>query len=258
MKVILREYGGDHYVVKDVNLNEKGKFVCDDDIIADVNILTVLDKSKKNFVKCSCCGETFPNNSKAIAAHRAAHKTYNGCYGCRYLRINQINKDIGKFSRNDDGTFNRKINDKVKLHCGNSYRGYSLDDSITNGTCAYSRCANATIEPIKTFFDEYPNAFDDMVTVDAIKDIKEIGNYSSYTRLRLKCRGNIYAIVNKKGIIEKFQFESRYDRFEVYYSKKYDKLFCARYGNYSEFSCPYNMSSERFEYIKETIAKLYN
>lgn len=263
MKAILREWGDDVYVAKDVDFSTTGNFTCEGKAVSEANILTVVEdnKSKPKYVQCSSCGELIPNNAKAIEEHRTAHNTFSGCYGCDQLRssvvVNKNNKT--KYELNDDGTFTRKINDNVNLYCGRVYSKIDITSDNRKEYCKYKGCANAEIKAQQHFFSKYPNAFDEMITVDALKNFKEIYAYrSNQTRLKLKCRGNIYAYANSKGIIESFQFECRYDTYNVFYSKKYDKFFYRSGSSYREFARPYNMTTDRFNYIKETIAKLYN
>lgn len=260
MKAILREYNNDHYVVKDVTFSPDGNFQCENMKVSETNVVALIGHDKAKFVRCSACGEIIPNNKKAIDAHHAAHNTYEGCFGCRYLRsyTTENGKGTTKYTLNDDNTFNRKINDTVNLRCSYYYGSNNITDDDRIKKCMYRGCANSNMDSLKTFFDTYPNAFDDMITIDAIKNFKEINKYGVYTKLKLKCRGNIYALVNNKGIVSSFFFESRYDNYEVYYSKKYNKLFYRSGTSYRELSRPYNMTVDRWNYIKETIAKLYN
>ena len=262
MKAILRVDGNDHYVVKDgIEFSETGGFKIDGSTLKESNILTLVGEPEaKGFVRCSACNEIIPNTPQAIQKHKAAHVSYEGCYNCRYLRHSVVtdNNNQTEYVCNNDGTFSRKIVDKVKLHCGAVYyKTRYIDTPERKNSCIYKHCENAEIKPLETFFDRYPNAFDSMITADALKDFKDVYKRNGYTRLRLKCRGDIYAWVNNKGIIDSFEFKSRYDHYTVYYSKKYDRLFENNGGTYREFVRPYNLTEERLGYIKETIAKLY-
>lgn len=261
MKAILRVYDNDHYVVKDINFTSDGLLECEGQTVNESNVFTIIGDCKANFARCSSCGEIVINTPKAIEAHRTAHNHYEGCYNCKSLRIEGVKDDKNKtkYTLNDDNTFSRKVNDKVALKCAYSY--WTAIDILSDDRmkrCKYSRCKDANIEEIKTFFNKYPNAFDDMITVDAIKNFKDIHKYNDYTRLKLKCRGNIFAVANNKGIISSFIIASQNGTFDVYYSKKYNKLFYNQSGTYREMDQPYGMSYERWAYIKETIAKLYN
>jgi len=260
MKAIMREYGGDHYVIKEVDFGDNNTIVCDGTATNEANIVSIIDfpKDKAKFVRCSNCNEIIPNTPKDIEAHKKAHATHEGCYECRYLRTEKNDSNKPKFTLNEDGTFNRIINDNVRLRCNYYYGINDITSEKRISKCYYNRCATADIIELKTFFSEYPGAFDDMVTVDAIKNFKEIHNEGNYTVLRLKCVGDIYAKANNKGIITSFRFKCRYDHYDVFYSKKYDKLFYNYVGNYKELIRPYNMTTDRFNYIKATIAKLYS
>lgn len=261
MKVILREYGGEHFVVKEVERKQDGsyKIVDCNRVIRENEILTVIDNEKCKKVVCSGCGEIIPNTKKAIENHRNAHKTYEGCMNCANLKFSSNDSGKVKYTLNEDGTFSRSLKDNGNLRCGRSYSNYKITESRRSEVCKYAYCANAEFEELKTFFDKYPGAFNDMITIDAIKDFRYVSE-GTYTRVELKARGSIYAYVNKKGIIEWFRVETRYDTHDFYYSKKYDKFFLRSGWTYSEITrAPsWNMSNDRWNYIKETVRKLYN
>ena len=256
MKVILREYDGKDYVVKNISLNETGKYVYDNNIIDECNILTVLDTGKQEFVKCSACGEMVRNTKKAIEEHLAKGQSYQACAACPFARISSsVNKKI-KLTKNDDNTLRRVINDNVKITCNyNTYFDVTSEERLTR--CLYAKCSKDTIMTDGSFFGKYPNAFDDMITVDAVK-FKEIYESGSKTNLRLKCRGIIEAIANSKGIIDSFRVYARYENRQVYYSKKYNELFCVNKGKYVKFVPTWTFTQDKIDYIKKTIANMYN
>lgn len=262
MKVILREDGNKHFVVKEVELTLDGNYKnAEGKCYNENNILTVIGNTKSKMAVCSACGEIIPNTKKAIENHRNIHNTYEGCLNCPNVRFRSNKDGKTKYTLNDDGSFDMTTKNNGRLSCGRTYSFCDIMSEKKKSICKYNECANAEIKPFQTFFNKYPGAFDDMITIDAIKDIKEVYDRSDgYTRIKLKCRGNIYAYANKKGIIDYFEFEVRYDRFYVHYSKKYNKFFLPRYGKYEEIikKPSYDMTSDRWEYIKETIKKLYN
>lgn len=262
MKAILREEGNEHFVVKEVKLTLDGNYeTAEGKCYNEGNILTIIENAKSKMAVCSACSEIIHNTKKAIENHRNMHKTYEGCLNCPSVRFRANKDDKTKYTLNDDGSFNMITKNNGRLGCGRSYSFYDIMGEKRKGVCKYNGCANAEIKPLQTFFNKYPGAFDDMITIDTIKDMKEVReHYTGYTKIKLKCRGNIYAYVNKKGIICYFEFEARYETLQVYYSKKYNKFFIYKYGKYEEITGrpSYDMTSTRWEYIKETISKLYN
>ena len=78
MKVILRDYGNESYVVKDVIFKQNGTYECEGNSIQETDILTVLEK-ENDFVTCSACGQLIKNTPKAIREHIARKESYKGC-----------------------------------------------------------------------------------------------------------------------------------------------------------------------------------
>lgn len=263
MKAILRDYNGEHFVVKEIERNPDGSYTVDENRkVKETNILTIIDNEKCKRVVCSHCGEIMPNTKRVIENHRNAHKTHEGCMKCSNLKYNPNNMFNVKYSLNEDGTFTRSLKDSGTLVCNNGYyRHHNITGESWNKDCKYKGCADAKFDPLTTFFDKYAGAFDDMITVDAIDGFKDVYDSGGYTRIQLKARGNIFAYVNKKGIVEWFRVNTRYDIQDLFYSKKYDKFFKKEMSDkYSEVTrCPlWSVSSDRWEYIKGVIRKLYN
>ena len=256
MKAILRTFGGDAYVVKDIELDANNTYKCDGKQIKETNILAIIDK-KANVIKCSACGELVPNTKKDIAAHIKRKESYDGCLNCPSVRHVDTKSAKVKYVKNEDGTFSRSLKDNVTLVCN---RAYFHEINITSEErlryCQYAKCTKETLTTDDTIFGKFPNAFDDMITVDAIK-FKTIDEHNGYTNLRLKCRGIVFACANKKGIIDHFEVRTRYQYYTIYYSKKYNELFHDNCGRYEVWESNWNITSEKIDYIKKTIANLY-
>ena len=255
MKGILRDYGNESYVVKDVIFKQNGTYECEGNSINETDILTVLEK-ENDFVTCSACGQLIKNTPKAIREHIARKESYKGCLECQYLKTRENKNQKIKYALNEDGTFHRVLNDDVRLICGASYLYANITSEERLQNCPYAKCSKETISSNNGFFDKYPNAFDEMITVDAIK-FKDIHSRANKTILQLRCRGVINACVNNKGIIDWYEIRTKNDSMQVYYSKKYNKLFMRHYGKYKEVAPNYVCSDDKLNYIKKTIANLY-
>ena len=255
MKVILRDYGSESYVVKDVIFKQNGTYECEGNSIEETDILTVLEK-ENDFVTCSACGQLIKNTPKAIREHIARKESYKGCLECRRLKTRENKNQKIKYALNEDGTFHRVLNDDVRLSCGASYLYTDITSEERLQNCPYAKCSKETISSNNGFSDKYPNAFDEMITVDAIK-FKDIHSRANKTILQLRCRGVINACVNNKGIIDWYEIRTKNDSMQVYYSKKYNKLFMRHYGKYKEVTPNYVWSDDKLNYIKKTIANLY-
>lgn len=256
MKALLRNFENEVYVTKELELLKNGTYQYKGENIPETNILAVLESGKKGFVQCSSCGETIINTKAAIKEHIERSKTKNGCMNCPNISVTKSHNKKVKYVENEDGTFHRVTNDDVTLTCGYTWQKIGINDEARINYCRYRKCTESTISGFDGFFDKYPNAFDDMITVDALK-FRTASTYNGYTVFDLKCRGNIEAYVNGKGIVDHFRISRRYDSRTVYYSKKYNKLFCENRGQYMEMKSDYYWPSDKIDYIKKTIANLY-
>lgn len=256
MKALLRNFENEVYVTKELELLKNGTYQYKGNNIPETNILAILESSKKGFVQCSSCGETIINTKAAIKEHIERSKSKNGCLSCINLQATKSYNRKVKYAENEDGTFHRVTNDDVTLTCGYSWHYPSIKDESRIKNCKYRNCTELSISGFNGFFDQYPNAFDDMITVDALK-FRSVRTYNGYTIFDLRCRGNIRAYVNGKGIVDHFEINRRYNSRNVYYSKKYNKFFYGNCGNYIEMKPDYYWSADKIDYIKKTIANLY-
>lgn len=255
MKVILRKFGNESYVVKDIELDNNA-YKCEDKGVSETDILTILENKHNEFIKCSNCGDVIKNDAKSIKEHISRKDSHVGCFTCDYVRTAESKNQKIKYALNEDKTFHRSLTDDVKLECIASYPRNDIMNSATKIRCRYAMCSKETLVTGNTFFSKYPNAFDDMITVDAL-NFKELHEYNGWTILVLKCRGAIEAYANKNGIIDHFEVRTRYDSRNVYYSKKYNKLFYNKHGHYLEMESDYYWSRDKIDYIKKTISNLY-
>lgn len=256
MKAILRNYDNEEYVVKNIEVAYNDKYTCNNKIIEETNILTMLD-NKSKFLKCTACGELVRNTKKDIEKHLDRTSSYENCIGCPHLKSEILKNVATKYTKKEDDTFVLSSKSNVNLVCGNKiFHNVSITDAKRLDYCAYKKCTKGTLLASETFFSQYPNAFDEMITVDAIKFKNVCVNYS-YTELQLKCRGSLFACVNNKGIVDFFKFRTHYVDYILYYSKKYNKIFYNNRNRYQEWNCDYYVSSDRIDYIKKTIANLY-
>ena len=86
-------------------------------------------------------------------------------------------------------------------------------------------------------------------------------SYGNNTSMFIKAAGRqrLFAVVNKLGIIDHFEYWYRNDTFMFVYSKKYDQIFRMNYGTYSEKikDLAYNVSDDVLDIIYSKIKDVY-
>jgi hypothetical protein len=257
MKILLRNYGEERYVWKTAKYGEGG-FTVDGNAQPIQNVVSILNDNRKNYFKCSCCGKVFRKGSDKFEEHKRNAIKPKTCLDCNRLCVGNEYITESKYIINPDGTFTKKTESKVSLQCSASglWSYDYIDSAAAIRRCNKRQCAGATEKEIKDIFIEYPGVFDDIITVDALLDdgldIKLPAGVE--TDFQINSSEDIYAIVNKIGIIKSFVVYIDGDYYDVYYSKKYDKLFGEDYKVWH----PTFIDEEQYETIKADIAILYN
>ena len=260
MKILLRDYGGMTYVWKEATRKDDGGFAINGYDIPETNVVSVTDVERTKYVKCSACEAVIPNRKKDIEAHKNFSCDWHNCLTCSSLREGDVKYRQKKYSLNEDGSFSKTEKVNVLLHCNASYYRYNeIKSPEARDDCKFARCRNATFAPIKTFFDENPDAFDDIITVDKIIDAGFVTrrNSNHTTSYKLKSKNNITAVVNEKNVVDYFKIGYRNEYRKVVYSKTLDKLFKIDKDYYMEFTPLWYMPESSLENIKKKIASLY-
>ena len=264
MKILLREYNGKHYVYKDAKYTKNG-FEVDKNQIHETNIVTILkDNRNKKYEKCSVCGEIFPKGSAKWEKHIEPLQDASRCIGCQHMRKGTEYLQDVKYKLLPNGNYAITSKSEAKLICRRAYTyiGYAdINHEDARHNCIYNRCRNAERIPFTDFFTEYPGAFDDMITIDAILKngyTNKNTYYNKYTRYKLKAKNSIEAHVNKLNIVDYFEVSYRYSYYKVFYSKKYDRLYVINNGKYIQWNpSTYDWPREVQNRVKEKIRSLY-
>lgn len=259
MKILVRKLGDKVYEWLDAKYT-KNYFVVDGKDVSEVDIVSVMDDDRTEYVKCSCCGELLKKGSAEIEAHQNKYKDCKACFDCKYLRDKPVKNIDIKYELQEDGTYLAKKNLVVSLRCGASYWSDPIiHTDEARECCAFRGCTNADLVEVEDIFTEKPCIFDDIITIDKIVEVgyKTATNGHEETFYRLKGRNEIYAVVNKMNVVDHFAIEYRGNSWNVYYSKKYDEFYyCGRNGKYTRYNFS-SMPDTTREYIKNKIAKLY-
>lgn len=260
MKILLRAYNGKRYTWETAKYNN-GSFYVNGSEMSKCNIVSILNDNRKNYVQCSSCGQVFRRGDKKFEEHKAKAKSHEPCLGCTRLHIREAKTTNSKLIACPEGGFKETLTRNVVLECTNtgwfSYDSIMSDEAIQG--CKKRQCENATEIEISDFFTKHPGAFDDIITIDTLLDNGyDVGyNYTSseYEYPMVDDEYSLYAVINNIGIVDRFYVSYCGESWEVYYSKKYDKLFYD-YRGYATWD-PIELDCMQVDEIKETIAKLY-
>ena len=220
-------------------------------------IYAVKDDNRSKTVICSYCGKEVSNSPSAIKSHRNMVHKSNKCFDCYYLK--HINEKVlsQKYVLNEDGTYFESTKRNVKLVCNHEYRKYDINTEDAKRVCKYRGCENAEFYRIKDFLTEYPDAFDEFITIDRIIDsgYKEMYKYNDHITFHLKGKTRIAASVNNQGICFSFRLDYQRNSYVLRYSKKYDRVWVFD-GTVRELE-HYGISNGTKEAILKTLRKLY-
>ena len=261
MKILLRNYKSESYIWKDATYKTNTFFVDDDIPIRYSNIVSIIDDNRPKQVKCSACGEIFEKGSKEWKKHIRPNTDNSKCWTCSHLReTRNYNTPLNKkYTKMENGNYKVVTTGECILECGNSYPRKKLNEALS--TCYYNQCMNAKANEHKDFFQTYPGAFDDIITVDKVLEFgykKRIYD-GTYTVYELKARNTIKVYVNKLGIVNYIVIFYNRESRKIYYSKKYNKIFVENARDeYSEANFSGWIPQNSFELILKKIAALYN
>lgn len=259
MKILMREFCGEHYVWKTAKYDEQG-FVVNRDHIDEYNIVSIINDNRKNYVKCSSCGKIFPKNGKKFAKHQELASTIAPCLKCRKMRTSGCSDPEVKYVSNGDGTYTQKSETIVTLNCNYSlWTSFKCDSTKAIETCRFRGCGSAKANEIQDTFTMFPGLFDDIITVDKILDNGNVFvNWSDewMTEYQLDKETGLHAHVNKLGIVDRFYIDGPYGCYYIWYSKKYDEFFWTDNVSYSIWN-PVSFDNGHKSKIKEYIRNLY-
>ena len=269
MRILLRKYNDKFYVWKNAIYRNGNYFITQEGkpnvMVSQTNILAVDEDDRVGYVRCVNCGTLIKDDPKSIEEHFTKQEAKRNCLACKDLMHIGNEKDVAvQYTKNEDGTYHFVKECNTKLGCSyNSYYNYlDIDSEAAQARCKYFQCRAKGVSKIDDVFVKYPGIFNKQITIDWLD--KNGFTSKSYYGDRLKewyvdlgMRGRVlYAVVNELGIVDHFELHHRYERWTVYYSEKYDKLFFVNGNKYSDIM-PDNLSQTKYNSAKKIIAKLY-
>lgn len=224
------------------------------------DIISVSEDNNKSYKKCNGCGAIIPNNPSAIKKHITEHKSPKGCLTCSLLSEYRPKVLKKSYKLLENGTYEISTKESATLVCKNN-RDLS-EINLENGRkyCKFRDCTKENIVDIEDFWTQYPGAFDEMAAIDSISNPKGFEHqYTDYEiKVQILKRPAIWAYVNVVGAIYKFRVDTKYNCYQLRYSKKYNELFRIVGPTYKKFN-PENdyISAEMYKKVFNAISKLY-
>lgn len=260
MQILIRNYKDDVYVWKTAKYHS-GSFVVENEPMKMSNVVAIVNDNRKNYIQCSCCGKVFRRGDRRFEEHKAKAKTVEVCFDCPNVCVEGIATGKRKFIQNADGTYTEKRDTTVRLTCSSVglWTYPDVNSEKAKNSCKRRMCDTATEKEIDDFFTRNPSVFDDVITVDRlIEDGYNVcvRNYDTDISIAYEEDYTIYAIINRLGIVDRFEVWVDGESSIVFYSKKYGKLFYDHHGEYREFYS-YYLGENGTEELKTHIAKLY-
>lgn len=262
MKILLRNWGGSHYVWKDASWN-RGRFFIEPEKVevSQISILAIKDdKRADEYVMCVHCGAMIKNDLASIEAHYAEMEAKRDCTKCKNMRENAIDTFDVNYTKNADGTYTVKKTILSSLRCKMDwYSPPDINSDRAKQICIYHQCRRQGTQKISDIFTKYPGIFDKNATVDALvaKKYAHDTYRDGFFEYDLKCRNTVKACVNKAGIVDHFIIKSRGYSYIAFYSAKYNKIFWTENGRDYTEAMPYYMTDNKLEMAMKKIADLY-
>ena len=222
------------------------------------SIYAIKDDNRNKTVVCSACGAEIPNTPASIRAHRNMVNKPSKCFECEYMRQTNEKVTSQKYVLNDDGTYSESTKRNVRLACYRGWRHRDINSDEAKRGCKYAACEEATFTHIKDFWTQYPDAFDEFITIDTIIDAgyKSLHKYPENITITLKGKLNIEAWVNNQGICYCFYLNYRRSSYMLRYSKKYNKVWVLDGNRFKELD-KLDLSNEARETIIKKLSALY-
>lgn len=143
------------------------------DTYVETDVVTVKNLVNTDFLVCPTCEATFPNNRKAIEAHKASVATVKRCCECHYAATSGVHPFQLSY-KNGQFVYARQVN--LSCNCGADIMS---DHRLEH--CKYASCADeTTYRPRTSFFKNHAHAFDVMLTVGVLDNDWSIVSASSY------------------------------------------------------------------------------
>ncbi len=255
MEVLFREYHGKSLVWKEATY-QNSNWIVDERNHCETEIIAVRNDNRGEYVTCKNCGQTFRNGSQELHDHTHKEWTPAMCMDCKSLKVFARSTLEQNLNQDVDGQWIRDTRESVDLLCrNNNYSFPRIESPAARQYCKHTGCNEDNITEIEDFFIKYPGAFDDMITVDRLLEMK--CKRDGENKYKVRSKKGIYAFVNSHNIVSQFHVSARRYSWVFVYSKKYDKLFEFYGMSYEEFTGHYALSVDEYHYIKEKIAELY-
>lgn len=258
MEILLRQYDGKYYVWKEAEFRKDGYYL-NGERIWYPEILDAKTEGTESYVMCGYCSQMIKNDPESIEAHFAEMESKRDCFTCKALRENSTSDKKVQYIKNGDGTYSANATYQTSLSCANTYINIDVmtQENIRN-RCKYYMCRRYGTQQINNVFQKYPHLFETQITVDMLleKKMKPFGTYRGYIEYDMKLRGTLMACVNELGVVNHFRLRYRSYSYNLFYSKKYNKLFYASNGEYIE-NLPWGIPAVKWEQVKEKIAAIY-
>lgn len=262
MKILLRNYGEEQYVWQTAKYNY-GDFYVDGEKEPQYNVVSIVNDNRKKYIQCSSCGKVFRRDDPRFKEHKRNAIKPETCFNCPHMSVEDTTYLARKFTTNPDGTFTQTEERSANLTCSCTglWSYYSINHSRSIEGCKKRQCGKATEVEIVDFFTNHPGVFDDIITIDKILDAGYNVNLPKRHEATydIIC-GDLYTIgvvINTIGIVDRFVVWFEGDKHHVYYSKRYNELFCSGANHKYIDWFPMEMFDETREEIKNAIAKLY-
>ena len=230
--------------------------VADIGTVTEQNIVAIENDCRKDYVRCKCCKEIIRNDEATIAEHIRNAVGEAKCLKCRYLKTKNESNEAKQFVKREDGKYDVVRTSVAELWC---HYGDNCQISAEGAfsQCRFAACATGEFDNMGGFFVRYPEAFNKIVTVDALDpqtwEFYEKNGNSVY--LKAKKRFSLRAKINKLGIIDSFMYRTRTDEATLVYSDKYGKLFRMTGNGYDEL--PDWIGNVRKNELLKTISEIY-